>query len=68
MYQDFIGFSRFLKNSGTLWSMSLLGVPDFYSFLWFSKKILVHLGERDSWVYQFFIRFSGFSKISGTLL
>lgn len=62
MYQDFIGFSRFLKNSGTLWSMSLLGVPEFHRFPLIFWNNLVHFGEGDSYVYQIFIGFSGSLK------
>ena len=32
MYQGFIGFSGFLKKSGTLGRMKLLGVPEFSGF------------------------------------
>ena len=54
--------SGFLKKSGTLGWLRLLGVPEFYRVLWFFKKTLVHLGVRGSWVYQIFMVFSGFSK------
>ena len=39
MYQNSMGFSGFLKNSGTLWCMRLLSVPGFYGFLWFLEKL-----------------------------
>ena len=39
MYQNSMGFSGFLKNSGTLWRMRLLGVPEFYRVLWIFEKL-----------------------------
>ena len=45
MYQNSMGFSGFLKNSGTLWRIRLLRVLEFYRFLWFFEKLwytLVH--------------------------
>ena len=39
MYQIFIVSSGFLKKSGTLWKVRLLGVPEFYRFLWILEKL-----------------------------
>ena len=68
MYQSFMGFSGFLKNSGTLWRMRLLGVPEFYRFLWIFEIIWYTWENEALGCTRTLEGFSGFPKISGTLL
>ena len=61
VYQSFMVSSGFLKNSGTLGWLRLLGVPEFYGFLWIFKNSgtlwrMKLLGVPE---------FSGFSRKSG---